>query len=92
MLRFSDQVLDVLEGEGIKTSEVEEMLSRAAITSLRGANRRYHQWLFVLQADLVVRMFKVLPGQEHLTRWEPHEKCRAWGCLKCGWSGEVPTV
>jgi hypothetical protein len=42
--------------ETISESELAEMLENAAITRLRGFNRRYFHWLFKIEGDTLVEM------------------------------------
>ncbi len=94
-MEFSDQVKHVALSEGISKPELEIMVTKAAITSLRGASRRYHQWLFVVTAGghFVERMFRVPTQQDTFSsRWGQHHACNGWGCKKCGWYGKVPVI
>jgi hypothetical protein len=92
MLTVSDQVQDVLDAEGISLTDLTDMVARAAITSQRGASRRYHHWFFVYDSKrrFVEKMFKHAEGMDDVKRWKKHEHCDGWGCPTCMWSGEVP--
>lgn len=93
MVRISDAVLDVLEDKGITHQQLDEMVSKAAITSLLGANRRYHQWFFVVGAGknpMVEKMFYVPRNHESVKSWKIHSDCFGWGCQECNWFGAVP--
>jgi hypothetical protein len=81
-----------MDAEKITLSEVKEMVEKAAITRLRGFNRRYHHWLFLVKDTELVRMEmadKVEPGNVDQSA-DDCEFCEGEGCRKCGWSGEVP--
>ena len=91
-VKCSEQVQRVLEAEGISPPALEKMIASAAITSLRGMNRRYHDWLFLFQArdGILNKMFKHLPEHDRVPEWDQHWKCNGRGCKECQWSGEVP--
>jgi hypothetical protein len=89
-MQLSDAVQQVLKAEGITPQELEEMLSRAAITSLRGANRRFHHWLFRVEDDRVYDMFGHVKEMDSVKRWATHPDCNGQGCKDCLWSGVVP--
>lgn len=92
-LALGDQVRDVLEHEGISEAAVMVMLERAAITSLSGANRRFHSWLFQVQASgLVEKMFKYNPELGNGVPLIPHKDCFGWGCQFCGWGGFIAKI
>jgi hypothetical protein len=68
------------------------MLKLAAITSLRGFNRRYFHWLFKLQGDALVDMQHVQMsevGRGDTCMLEDHEECKGQGCSMCGWIGRI---
>ena len=91
-LTCSDVVQDVLDGEDITLPDLQEMVLRGAITSLRGANRRYHHWFFEYDSkrNFVSRMFLHLPVMMDVSSWVSCTGCGSWGCKQCGWSGQVP--
>src|ERR1035438_3461923 len=68
---FGPQVQRVMQGEGISPDELMEMLRKSAITSLRGFNRRYYDWLFKIQGRSVEPAlgagYRLAKGVNHLT-------------------------
>lgn len=90
MLELSDQVKAVLKAEGYTPHYLEYMLRHGAITSLRGASRRYHHWLFRLQGQKVVKMFAHYTEMDSAVAWEDCTSCEGRGCKACGWSGQIP--
>ena len=92
MYSFSDKVIQVMASEGITSLELHSMLIRAAITSVRGFNRRFHQWLFSLNNSTVedmqcVDMVQTGHGSERMQ--EDCESCSGAGCKECGWVGQI---
>jgi len=91
-MELSKKVLGVLSEEGISAEELGLMVDRAAITSLRGCNRRYFHWLFRLSGDKLedmqlAQLVELGDGEESMN--EPHENCGGGGCRECGWTGLV---
>ena len=89
---FGPQVQRVMQGEGISPDELMEMLRKSAITSLRGFNRRYYDWLFKIQGRSVeimqaAEMREVGRGKDHMV--EECERCAGRGCKQCGWVGQI---
>lgn len=95
MLRLSEQVVRVCRGEGISQTELEYMVERAAMTSARGHNRRYFNWLFKVTPfppDKVKVTSMVTAGAlvaHEDVMFEEHEACKGEGCKDCGWLGEI---
>lgn len=87
-LAISSSVQQVLSDEKISLSEVQEMVSHAAITSLRGFNRRYHHWLFLVRGAELQRM-ELADKVEEEQAAADCEQCEGAGCHKCEWTGEV---
>lgn len=90
---LAPKVARLLRVEGIKEIELREMLSRAAITSLQGFNRRYHSWVFKLTGKMIEDMAGADPvktgkGRDTQMR-EDCEHCRAQGCRECAWYGWI---
>lgn len=91
-MTISDQVKKVLKAEKISLEELQKMLSEAAITSQRGYNRRYFEWLFVYKNDEVEKMIRqktIILGRGEYVQYEEHDPCSGSGCRGCGWSGEI---
>lgn len=91
-MQISSKVLRVLQAEKISADELYKMLEEVAFTSLRGCNRRYFQWLFKVNGDLLQDMqrldvVEVGRGRERML--EEHEACDGEGCHECGWIGSV---
>lgn len=91
-MHLSEQVKAVMLAEDITPQTLEEMVSRAALTTQRGANRRYYHWFMVYNAeeDKLEKLFQHLDCHAHLSRWVKHQACEGRGCPECLWSGEVP--
>jgi hypothetical protein len=91
-MTFSEQVLRVLRFERISEEELMLMLESAAITRLRGFNRRYYHWLFRVNGDMLVRMEHlemVTVGKGTTKMLEEHDACSGNGCRGCGWVGSI---
>ena len=91
-MQLSEKVLRVMQAEGITAAELAQMLNEVAFTSIRGCNRRYFQWLFRVQGDVLLDMqrvdlVEVGHGTNRMT--EDHDACRGEGCRDCGWSGSI---
>jgi hypothetical protein len=89
---LTDQVRRVLGEEGISERVLAEMLDKAAITSMRGFNRRYYQWLFKIEGGTVVEMQRagvVEVGRGTSKMSEEHDPCAGRGCPGCGWTGFI---
>lgn len=90
----TEDVKRVMSVEGISPDELNLMLNRAAITSLRGFNRRYFHWVFKVHEDTVESMQSADmvevgrgKGKEHMS--ELCESCNGEGCKECGWVGSI---
>lgn len=88
---LGDQPKLVMQYEHLSLEEVQGMIAKSAISSVRGATRRFHHWFFVYDRDndRLERMFQHLPAMNGLTM-RPHFECNSYGCPVCLWSGEVP--
>ena len=91
-MKISDKVLRVLKAEQISADELYRMMDELAFTSIRGCNRRYFQWLFRLDGDVLQDMqrldlVEIGKGQNRML--EEHEPCDGEGCHECGWAGIV---
>ena len=89
---YSKEVSRVLEAEGITHGELLAMVEKAAITSVRGFNRRYHQWLFLVKNGVLLKMEGVEVagvgfGDDSME--EDCGRCEGSGCGSCQWSGTV---
>jgi hypothetical protein len=91
-MQISAKALRVLTAEQISAEELYRMLDEAAFTSVRGCNRRYFQWLFVVR-DNVLRDMQLLEvvevGKGKDRMLEEHDACNGEGCRECGWIGQV---
>jgi hypothetical protein len=91
-MQISAKVLRVLEAEQISADELYRILDEVAFTSIRGCNRRYSQWLFVIKDDVLLDMqyFDLVEIGRGSTRMlEEHDDCDGEGCKACGWAGQV---
>lgn len=91
-MQISAKVLRVVQGEQISPDELYRMLGELAFTSLRGCNRRYFQWLFRVEGDVVLDMQRldlVEVGRGRDRMLEEHEPCDGEGCRVCGWAGHI---
>lgn len=91
-MTYSTQVQKVMSGEYISSTEMDQMLSQAAITRERGFNRRFHHWLFRVKDGVVERMeYFDLPrfGSGPEIMRETCLACNGGECMNCGWSGVV---
>jgi hypothetical protein len=91
-VQINDKVLRVLQAEKISADELYHMLDEVAFTSLRGCNRRYFQWLFLMKDNTLqdmqrVELVEVGRGPHRML--EEHEACNGEGCRPCGWIGQV---
>lgn len=91
-MQISNKVLRVLQAEKIPASELYQMLDEVAFTSIRGCNRRYFQWLFRIEGNLLqdmqrLELVEVGRGRDRML--EEHEACDGEGCRECGWIGAV---
>ena len=55
-MQISRKVLRVLQAEKISADELYQMLDEVAFTSIRGCNRRYFQWLFKIDGNMLQDM------------------------------------
>jgi hypothetical protein len=91
-MNFSAKVQKVMDSEHISPTEMQEMLSKAAITSLLGYSRRYHHWLFKFEGDTVTDMVGdevSIVGRGGLRMQEDCEACGSKGCKECNWHGFI---
>jgi hypothetical protein len=91
-MQISAKVLRVLEAEKISADELYRMLDDVAFTSIRGCNRRYFQWLFVVKDNRLEDMQQldlVEIGRGSTRMLEEHDDCEGEGCKACGWAGQV---
>ena len=91
-MQISDKVMRVLKAESISAEELFRMLDEVAFTSIRGCNRRYFQWLFLVQNNVLKEMQRLdltEVGRGPNRMLEEHEECEGAGCRACGWVGQV---
>ena len=91
-LRVASRVRRVLEAEGISEPELDSMLARSAITSMRGFNRRFHHWLFKVcgrEVEAMVSSSVVVVGRGKEQMSEDCARCQGSGCSGCGWHGVI---
>jgi hypothetical protein len=91
-VQLSKRVLAILATEKIAEEELCLMLDSAAITSVRGFNRRYFHWLFKVSGDVLVDMQHekhLETGKGDTVMFEDHDACDGAGCKACGWIGQV---
>lgn len=91
-MQISGKVLRVLQAEKISPDELYKMLDDVAFTSIRGSNRRYDQWLFLVEGNVLKDMQRaevVQVGRGPNRMLEEHEACDGEGCIECGWVGQV---
>ncbi len=91
-MQISKKVLKVLQAESISAEELHRMLNEVALTSIRGCNRRFFQWLFKVDDQMLqdmqrVDVVEIGKGQNRMM--EDHEACGGEGCRECGWIGQV---
>jgi hypothetical protein len=91
---LSEQVRRVLKAEKIAEEELLTMVQLAAPYTGEGMNRRYHQWLFLVENTTVQKMMLQdlrTVGKVGSKGWveEEHDACVGEGCRDCGWSGIV---
>lgn len=101
-MMFEDAVLDFLDALELDEDEVAGWVKASAITSsYEGANRRYHQWVFLVQGDTVVSMRNVETGRRsgsmqagpgEFLVYEEHEACGGGGCEACEYEGNIPVI
>ena len=91
-MQINQKVLRVLQAEQISADELYKMLDEVAFTSIRGCNRRYFQWLFLVEDDVIQDMQRadlVEIGKGPHRMLEEHDECDGEGCRGCGWIGEI---
>lgn len=91
-MQISSKVARVLEAEQIARAALDNMLSHAAITRIRGFNRRYYHWLFLVRGDVLedmqrVQMTEIGNGDTRIA--EEHDACAGQGCRACAWVGQI---
>lgn len=91
-MQISSRALRVLQAEKISADELYQMLDEVAFTSIRGCNRRYFQWLFRIEGNVLQDMqrldvIEVGKGRDRML--EEHEACNGEGCRDCGWVGQI---
>lgn len=91
-VQISREVSKTIKAEGISEAELTVMVTKAAITSVRGFNRRYFQWLFKVKDGVVERMepaevVEVLEPGDAME--EDCDLCEGAGCAKCHFIGTV---
>jgi len=91
-MQISPKVMRVLQAEKIPAEELYRMLDDVAFTSIRGCNRRYFQWLFLVKDNVLQDMQRldlVQVGKGQNRMLEEHEACDGEGCRECGWVGSI---
>lgn len=91
-MQINGKVLRVLQAEKISPEELYRMLDEVAFTSIRGCNRRYFQWLFLVKDNMLQDMQRldlIEVGRGPHRMLEEHEACDGEGCRECGWVGQV---
>lgn len=91
-MQISNKVLRVLQAEKIPADELYRMLDELALTSIRGCNRRYFHWLFLVKDNCLQDMQRldlIEVGRGSNRMLEEHEACDGDGCRECGWVGSI---
>ena len=98
-------VLRFAEGQGLTLLQILDMVESAAKISHALGNRRYHNWLFQVENNVVIRMSPLANGgiSSTLNRQVPkagpdeflvYEECdcEGFGCKKCDGHGDIPVI
>lgn len=91
-MKLSDKVLRVLKGERIPVPKFLSMVRQAALFNKEGFNRRFFDWLLLVDGDSVLDMRKINLmeiGKGNSKCSEEHDSCEGKGCKSCGWSGQI---
>jgi hypothetical protein len=91
---IAQKIITMAAQSGISLEELTIMVERAAITRLHGMNRRYHDWLFLVQGQDVLEMRHLDIPEVGLDIGEGHlikscVPCTGTGCVHCGGWGQV---
>jgi len=93
-MNINERVLKIIEQEGITTSELLQMVKRAAITSQEGGNRKFHNWVFQIDNFEVTNMRRSEMRVDGIDQGRGYMTisclfCSGWGCKLCGWWGKT---
>lgn len=92
-MKLHEKILRIMQEEQISVEELMFMVEHAAKTSLRGCNRRYHHWLFLVEGEVLKDMqyAEGIPevGNGLVEMMEDHLPCQGRGCKACAWSGSI---
>lgn len=92
---LSERVKTIFRAENIGEAEGLEMLNRSApYTQREGANRRFHQWWFLVEGGVcqqagLIDLVEVTPVRPGGFMEEDCTVCHGEGCHACGWNGVV---
>jgi hypothetical protein len=99
IFRIAREVEFFIEEEGLTKDELVDMVRRSARASFKRANRRYHQYAFMVLGDQITLACRVADAdvQEYMKEGEflVYEPCTCQGragCTICGGAGEVPVI
>lgn len=104
-MNVSTSVLEYAEKQGITLTQLLAMVEASARVSHSRGNRRYHNWLFLVENNLVkgmsplhmVESFATInhpptPGPGEFLVYEDCEDCDGKGCDNCDGMGEVAMI
>jgi hypothetical protein len=87
-----------MEDEGLSREDVVEMVRCSARASYKRANRRYHQYAFMVLNDQVLLACKIDQanasdwGTDEFLVYEPCTCNKNADCVICAGTGEVPVI
>lgn len=106
--QLEPKVLQFAAARGIEEAEVLDMVVRAAKVTHKLGNRRYHQFLFMVQEGVVSLMTALefdnaeaewysenshlQPSEGEFLVYEECRKCEGEGCKRCGNTGQIRVI
>jgi hypothetical protein len=96
MFEYEDKVLQCAEYYDLSREKLDTMVAGAARITHDFGNRRFHDWLFLVEGNHVIKMRKLasMPPQDTIKLqpneficWEDCELCEGEGCPTCDFQG-----
>ena len=104
--RFTPSVMAFAKRKGLDIHQLQNMVQKSALVTHENGNRRYHEWVFLVEGQLVKWMSPLAPSKEkdtinrpHPTPgpgeflvWEDCDECNGQGCKFCDFEGDRPVI
>lgn len=102
----SSSVLAFAESQDVSLEQLLNMVEASARVTHEKGNRRFHNWVFLVEKNVVIRMTPLVgdaisdrltrhipkPGPDEFLVFDECEECEGHGCDSCDGYGDVPVI